>query len=182
MEFTHLITIFGATEAEPQGIAALGIDPLAILAQAATFLLLFFIIKKFALDKIVKTLEDRRRTIDDGVRLGREMEAEKERLNEAVDKKLQEARVEADKIIAVSHEEAGAIMREAQEAATRKADAILADAHAKIEEDIIKARAGLQKEIVSLVADATAVIVEEKIDAQKDMNMIERALAKVRGV
>lgn len=175
------IQLIGAASEEPQGIAALGIDPLAIAAQAATFLLLFFIIKKFALDKIVATLEERRKTIDDGVRLGREMEAEKEKLSEEIDKKLQEARTEADKIIAASHQEAGAIIRESQEAATRKADAILADAHAKIEEDIIRAREGLQKEVSTLVADAVAVIAEEKIDAQKDMGMIERALAKVRG-
>ena len=50
--------------------------PLAILAQAATFLVLFFVIKKFALDGIVSTLEKRRKTIDDGVRLGREISAQ----------------------------------------------------------------------------------------------------------
>lgn len=178
--FVTILQTFGAAES-PQGIAALGIDPLAILAQAGTFLVLFFIIKKFALDKIVSTLEERRKTIDDGVRLGREMEAEKERLSEEINKELHKARLEADKIIAQSHEEAGAIMREAQEAALRKTEAMLKDAHAKIEEDILKARAGLQKEVMELVAEASAIITEEKIDAQKDMGMIERALARVRG-
>ena len=181
MEFLHVLTIFGATE-EPQGIAALGIDPLAILAQAATFLLLFWVIKKFALDKIVKTLEDRRKTIDDGVRLGREMEAEKERLSEQIENELKKARIEADKIIAGSREEAGGIVRAAEESATRKVDALLADAHAKIEEDIQAARSGLEKDVRELVANATAIVLEEKLDAKKDMNMIERALAKVRGV
>lgn len=176
----NLVQILGATSEEPQGIAALGIDPLAILAQAGTFLVLFFIIKKFALDKIVATLEERRKTIDSGVRLGREMEAEKERLQDEISKELHKARSEADKIIAASHEEAGAILREAQEAASRKTDAMLADAHAKIEEDILTARESLQKEVLELVAEATAIITEEKMDAKKDMGIIERALAKVR--
>ena len=70
MEILSLLTSFGAAE-ETKGIGALGIDALAILAQAATFLILFLIIKKFALEKIVATLEKRRKTIDDGVRLGR---------------------------------------------------------------------------------------------------------------
>lgn len=179
MSALSLIQILGATE-EPQGIAALGIDPLAILAQAATFLLLFYVIKKFALDKIVKTLEERRKTIDQGVRLGREMEVEKEKLSEEINKELQKARTEADKIIATSREEAGAIVRDAETAAQRKADAIVADARAKIEEDVVKARDGLQKEVLELVADASSVILEEKLDARKDMNMIERAIAKVR--
>lgn len=179
-DFVQLIQIMGATGEEPQGIAALGIDPLAILAQAATFLVLFFIVKKFALDKIVATLEARRKTIDDGVRLGRQMEAEKERLSEEISKELQKARVDADAIIATSREEAATIIRDAQEAAQRKTDALLADARAKIEEDILKARQGLEKDILELIAEATAVIAEEKIDAKKDMNMIERAIAKVR--
>jgi F-type H+-transporting ATPase subunit b len=170
----------GATGEEPQGIAALGLDPLAILAQAATFLVLFFIIKKFALDKIVATLEDRRKTIDSGVRLGREMEAEKERLSEEIGKELHKARIEADKIVATSREEAASILHDAQEAAQRKTDALLADARAKIEEDILKARTTLEQDVLELVAEATAIITEEKLDAKKDMNMIERAIAKVR--
>lgn len=178
--FVNVIQIVASTGEESQGIAALGIDPLAILAQAGTFLVLFFIIKKFALDKIVATLEARRKTIDDGVRLGREMEADKERLSEEITKQLQETRKEADAIIAAGHREAGEIVREAEHAAARKAEAILVDATAKIEEDILKARQHLETEILELVADATAVIAEEKLDAKKDSGLIERALARVR--
>lgn len=181
MQFLQALTILATTE-EPHGIAALGIDPLAILAQATTFLLLFWVINKFALDKIVKTLEARRQTIDDGVRLGREMEAEKEKLSEQIERELKKARNEADKIIAQSRGEASGILREAEEATARKVDAMLADARAKIDEDIQLARESLEKEVRELVANATSVLIEEKLDAQKDMSMIERALAKVRSV
>ena len=64
----------GHAAEEPAGIAALGIDPLAILAQAGTFLVLFWVVKKFALNKISATLEERRKTIDQGVRLGQKRE------------------------------------------------------------------------------------------------------------
>jgi len=179
MEFLNLFTTFGAEEAS--GIGALGIDFLAILAQAATFLILFFVIKKFALDGIVKTLEKRRKTIDDGVRLGQEMEAEKARLDEKVDAALRRARADADTIIAGGQKEAGEIIKAAEEAATRKADAILADAHGKIEEDIDAARRGLEQEMRQLVAEATEVIIEEKLDAKKDEGLIKRAFARVGG-
>lgn len=180
MEILHTLTVFGATGEEPQGIAALGIDPLAILAQAATFLVLFWVIKKFALDKIVATLEKRRQTIDDGVRLGREMEAEKERLDEKVAAALQKARAEADKVIAQGHEEAGEIISKAEADATRKVDAMLTDAHARIDEDIEKARANLEQEMRNLVAEATEMILEEKLDAKKDASLLSRALSRVR--
>ena len=179
MELMTVLTVFGATE-EAEGIAALGIDPLAILAQAATFLLLFWVIKKFALDKIVTTLEKRRKTIDDGVRLGRQMEAEKERLDEKVEAALKKARNEADKIIAESREEAGSIIKQAEITASNKVDGMLEDAHKKIEEDIDAARKGLEQDMRSLVAEATEAIIKEKLDAKKDASLLDRALLKVR--
>lgn len=178
MQVLSLLTNFGATE-EVSGIGALGIDFLAILAQAFTFLVLFFVIKKFALDGIVKTLEKRRKTIDDGVRLGVEMEAEKAELDEKVEAVLRDARINADEIIAGGQKEAGSIIKAAEEAAGRKVDAMLADAHGKIEEDITAARKGLEQEMRALVAEATEVIIEEKLDAKKDESLIKRAFARV---
>jgi F-type H+-transporting ATPase subunit b len=175
MEFLSSLTIFGATE-QPSGIAALGIDPLAILAQALTFLVLFFIIKKFALDKIVSTLEKRRKTIDDGVRLGLEMEAEKTKLDEKVEHILRKARGEADQIIAQAHEESGAIVKEAEVKATQKVDTMLADAHHKISDEITKAKKDLERETVELVALATEKIIKQKVDSTKDADLIKRSL------
>lgn len=181
MEIIQVLTIFSASE-QPQGIAALGIDPLAILAQTVTFLLLFWVIKKFALDKIVKTLEERRQTIDDGVRLGRKMEVEEKLLEERIEKELKKARNAADKLIAEGKDEANKIIREGEEATSRKVEQMLADAHSKIEEDILNAQKKLESDIRILIADATEVILEEKIDHSKDISMIDKALAKVRSI
>src|SRR5690349_4409940 len=82
------------------GVAALGINLKALILQVITFLIVFWLLKRFALTKIVQTLEERRQKIDEGVTLGREMEAEKAKLQDQVKASLQEARSEADKIIA----------------------------------------------------------------------------------
>lgn len=180
-ELLRVVNMFGAVGEESEGIAALGIDPIAILAQAGTFLVLFWIIKKFALSKIVATLEARHKTIDDGVRLGRQMEAEKEKLKEEIEKVLQKARQDADKIIASGNSESGEILKQAEASATRKVDAMLQDAHAKIEEDIKHARKQLEGEMLELVAEATEAILKEKLDAKKDSSLITRALKHARG-
>jgi F-type H+-transporting ATPase subunit b len=177
-QLLNTFMIFGAAE-ESEGIAALGIDPLAILAQAGTFLVLFFIVKKFALEKIVASLEKRRQTIEDGLLLGREMEAEKAKLDQTVEDTLHKTRAEADKIIVSAQKESATIIKQAEEAAGRKADAMLADAHNKIGEDINKARKDLEHEMRTLVAQATEVIIKEKLDANKDSALIERAIKEV---
>jgi F-type H+-transporting ATPase subunit b len=172
------LQIFANTE-EAGGIAALGIDPLAIVAQAVTFLLLFFVIKKFALEKIINTLEERRKTIDKGVHLGIKMQEEKQKFDEEADKILQSARKEADKIIAGGHQEAGEIIKEAENVATRKTDAMLVDAQAKIDDQIKKARVQLEQDVLSLVAEASSVVLREKVDAKKDAAILERAIKEV---
>lgn len=180
MEFIHLLTVFGATGEQPQGIAALGIDPLAILAQMATFVVLFIVIKKFALDKIVANLEERRKTIDAGVRLGQEMEAEKEKLDEQIEKTLQKARNQADEIIAEAHEESGKLVKSAEDKANEKVETMLSDAQAKIDSEVTRAKRDLEKETLELVARATESIIKEKLDATKDAKLMTRSLEEAR--
>lgn len=177
-----LPTILAASEAaaEPEGIAALGIDPWAILAQAITFLVLFLIIKKFALGKIVNTLESRRKTIDKGVLLGIEMEKQKAQLDEEVEKLLHKAREEADKIIAGGKTEATTILQQAQEDAQTKADELLKTAHNQIAEDIERAKTELKSEMVGLVADATGALLHQKVSAKSDTQIIEKILKEAR--
>lgn len=165
---------------ESEGIAALGIDPWAILAQAITFLVLFLVIKKFALGKIVNTLETRRKTIDKGVLLGIEMEKQKEHLDEEVEKLLHQARQDADKIIAGGQAEAATILHQAEADAQQKAATLLADAQNRINENIERAKNELQKEMVDLVAEATGALIREKVTAKRDAAIIEKILKEAK--
>jgi F-type H+-transporting ATPase subunit b len=178
----QLPTLFAATEAaaeEAEGIAALGLDPLAILAQAFTFIVLFYIVKKYALDGIVKTLEDRRKTINDGVSLGFTLREEREKLADTVDKELAKARKAADGILSDANKEAGSIVRAAQDEASTKVEGMISDAHVRIADDIVKAKNELKGEVTNLVAEATGAVLGEKLDSKKDQDLIKRMLAGV---
>lgn len=181
LELLTTVTRFASEAAEEKsGIAVLGIDFKVILLQAGTFLLLFFTIKKFALDGIVSTLEQRRQTIDKGVELGLEMEKKKGEFDEELKKLHNKARETADEIIATANKESSAIIKAGEASAAKKVDQMLKDAEARIEREMNKARTELKHEMLSLVAEATEVIIDEKLDKQKDAGLISRALAKVR--
>ncbi|HSX52804.1 MAG TPA: F0F1 ATP synthase subunit B [Patescibacteria group bacterium] len=170
--------IFG--DGSSGGIAALGINLKALILQIITFIIVFWLLKRFALDKIVQTLEERRQKIDDGVTLGREMEAEKAKLEDQVKAIMLQARKDADKIIAQARTESTQLIKDAETVAGRKADTLMADAHARIEDDIKRARQGLEQDMLSLVAEATEVIIEEKLDDKKDNALIRRVLQGVK--
>ena len=178
----HTIQTFASTaaaEEESAGIAALGIDPIAIVIQAVTFLVLFFLIQKLALKKIVTTLEERRQTINRGLHLTAEMDAMKADLDERVGKALKEARKEADVIISEAKHESSEIVHAAEEAATRKADALLKDAEAKIERDIASAKKELKSEVAALVSEVTTAVLRDKVTTAEDRKLTEKYLKEV---
>lgn len=158
------------------GIAVLGVDLKSLILQIVSFVLLYWLLKKFAFAKIISALDERRRTIDQGVELGLKLAEEKDRLDTQVEKLLNKARLEADNIIVAGRQDVSAMLKEAETAASKKTDAMLADAQARIEDDILRARRKLEQETLALVAEATEVIIGEKLDAQKDSALIERAL------
>lgn len=176
--FYFLLSTFAAAGGESSGgIAALGVDFKALILQIATFVIVFLLLKQFALKKIVDALEKRRETIDNGVKLGLEMQKAKEELETRTAEVLAKARSEADKIIAAGHQDARELLKETEAAAARKTDALLADAHAKIEEDMARAAKKLERDMLELVAEATEAIIGEKLDRAKDSAIIERALS-----
>ncbi len=167
---------------EKSGIAVLGIDPKAVILQAGTFLLLFLIVKKFALRGIIDTLEQRRLTIDKGVELGQEMEKKKIEFDAEVDKLRRQARSAADDIIAAAHKDAGQIIKDGEASAAQKVQSMLDDAEARIGREMAKARTELRAEMQNLVADATEVIIHEKLDAKKDASLLARALSSLNSL
>lgn len=163
-------------ESSSSGIGALGVSGQAFLIQLLTFVVAYFLLRHYAFGPILKVLQERRETIEQGVKLGEEMKVERAKLDEQVDKELHDARRKADAILAEAHDAAKDVNREAEEKARAKADNILAEAKSRIEQEAQAARRGLEKEIVGLISDATEAIIDEKVDAKKDAVLIDKAL------
>lgn len=168
-----LLTQFGDSSS---GIGALGIDTKAFIIQLVTFLLAFWVLEHFAFKPIVKIMNERRETIESGVKLGEQMKQEEAKLAAKVDETLHKARQEADGIIATAQDSGRQAIREAEEKARAKADGIIAEAESRIVQDTARARKQLESELVGLISDATEAIIDEKVDAKKDAALIDRAL------
>lgn len=166
-----------AAEHAEEGLP-LGLSPTAFLIQLVTFVLIFFLLKRFAFTPIVKLLDKRHEVIETGVKHGLEMEKEKNQLQKDADKVVREARHAADKIIGDAQKEGREIIRESEKSAVSKIEHMYKDAEARINEESEQARRKLEKEITGLVAEAAEAVVEEKVDAKKDADLIDRAIKK----
>jgi F-type H+-transporting ATPase subunit b len=158
------------------GLGALGVDGGAFIIQLITFVLAFLVLRRFAFGPILKVLNERRATIESGVKLGEQMQKEKAELEAKAEAMLAKARQEADGIIAGAQDSGRTAIREAEEKARAKAEGIITAAEGRLEQDKARARQALEKEVASLVASATEAVVGEKLDAKKDAALIERSL------
>lgn len=165
----------GSAEAA-SGFGALGVDLKAFIVQFITFLIVFFILKKYVFSKIVEVLDKRQNVIEEGVKSAQAMTEQKEKLEKEVAKMRSEARKQADEIIAESRNQAEDIVAKAELATTAKTDKMLADAKVKINEETEKSRRGLKAEIVSLVVDTTEKLIGSKVDTAKDQKIIDEAV------
>lgn len=168
---------FAAENAEePSGLAALGINGEAFVIQLITFLLVYFVLKKFVFARVVALLEKRNKTIDEGVKLSEEAKKRSQELDNEIAEAHKNARLEADKLLASTKSQADQIVRDAEESAAKKAENILVEAKKKITEETERARRALERDTVDLIIEATEVVSKEKLDAKKDSNLIKQAL------
>lgn len=168
------IMLFAAAD-EASGLP-LGLSLESFVIQIITFLIVFFLIKRFAVGPIVRLLEKRRITIEDGVKMGIRMEHQREKVDKELAELKREARNEADRIIANAHKESRDVLRAAEKAAQRKTDAMLSDAEIRIKEEQDQARRSLESELAELVSEATEAVVGEKVDQKKDAEIIKKAM------
>jgi F-type H+-transporting ATPase subunit b len=175
----NMLSIVAATEAAgeaSEGIGALGLSLPAIIASTITFLVLFYVVKKFALSGIVANLEKRENDISRGLHLTAEMDKKAAELEATVEKTLKAARADADAIIADARLETGKMLQEAEEKANKKADEIMRSAAGKIERDIVEARVELKSEMAGLITEATEAILNQKLDQNSDRKLVENYL------
>lgn len=158
------------------GLGALGIDGQALIIQLVTFLLAFWVLQHWAFGPITRMMEQRRKTIAEGVHLGEKMQKEQAELEAKVARTIHEARGKADTMLAAAQTEARQTIQEAEDKAREKAEEIVDSAKVRIEQDKARARRQVEGEVVNLVAEATEAIIDEKIDAKRDAGLIDKAL------
>ena len=181
--YTFLAAASEAAHSEESAglLGALGINGKLFVTQLLAFLVLVAILGKFVYPVLVRSIDERRESIEKGLKQAKEAQQASEDAEVRVQRLLADARKEADDILARSQSEATAQVAEAEDKARKRSEQIIKDAHTQLESDVAKARVALKKDTASLVAMATERILREKIDGTKDAQLINRALSSSNG-
>ena len=142
-----------------------------------SFLILLFLLGKFAWPAILGSLKERESTIEESMTRAERALAEAKKLQADTDAQRQEAGRQAQTILRDARDEATRL-READVEKTR-ADiaAMQARALADIEQQKTNALAELRSEVANLAIGAAEKILDERIDAGTQSQLVDRFIA-----
>ena len=145
--------------------------PNQIFWLSVTLVIIYLVLNRVALPRIAAVLAERQGTITNDLAAAEELKQKAVEAEDAYNKALADARVEAAKIVA----EARAEMQGALDEATAKADAEIAVRAAESEKAIAEIRAGAM-EAVKIVAKDTAKEIVAAMGSKADARSVTSAV------
>ena len=137
-----------------------------LIAQMVNFLLVTFVLYKFAIKPILATYDERQKKIADGLQYAEEMkaqllEAEKERLE-----KIKEAVAEAQKILGDARDQSKAMLEQKIQEASAQAESLIRKAGEATELERQKMLAEVKAEVARLVVETTARVLDKELSSE----------------
>jgi len=149
------------------------LNPGLTLWTAITFILLIFVLGKYAFGPIVKMLDEREHTIRDSIDEAKRERAEAEKLLARQKDALLQAQREAAEIAKRNHQEMEAYRAQLTGLAKKESDALVASARKQIEEEKTKAVAELRAEVADLAIAAATRIVKSSLDEKTQRQLVD---------
>jgi F-type H+-transporting ATPase subunit b len=153
-----------------QGIVeTFGIDWPMLIAQAINFLIVAYVIWKFAFKNILSTIKEREKQISDSLKNADRIKLELEETEKQQQETLQEASMEAKKTISSAQEQAKAFIESQKEDARKQAEEIISKAKVAMEQERERVLREARDEIAALVVlTASKVLAKDLSEDEKE--------------
>lgn len=149
--------------------------------QILIFLLLLWLLRKFAWKPILKAVNDREEGIKDALDSAEKAKLEMQNLQADNEKLLQEARTEREAMLKEAREIKAKMIADAKDEAKTEADKMIANAQEAIESEKKSAIAELKEEVASLSLQiAEKVVKSELSDKEKQLKLVDEMLGDAK--
>lgn len=142
------------------------------------FLIVFFILRKFAWKPIIGSLRERENNINDAILSAEKVRKEMSELKSENEALLAKAREERSQMLREAKEMRDKIVADAHEQAKADMDKIVADAQAVIHQQKMAAITDLKNQVGNLVLEATEKVLRRELDNKQDQERYIRELAQ----
>ena len=155
------------------------VDPGLAIWTIVVFLVLLFLLKKFAWQPLLGALEARQETIKKSLDDAEKAQKELQRLNQESAEIIKKARVEAESIVSKSMSDAEKIREEIKQKARAEADTIVRDARSQIETETGKALRQIRSEIADMSVMIASKLIQRNFTKEDNNELIEETLKQI---
>lgn len=145
------------------------------------FLIVFFILKKFAWKPIISSLSEREKNIADSIATAERVKLEMAQMKSENEALMAKAREERSQLLKEAKELKDKIVNEAKEQAKTEAGKILADAQASIEQQKNAALTDVKNAIGNMVIEVTEKVIRRELASKPEQENYIRSLANELG-
>lgn len=145
---------------------------LTLLAQAATFAILIWFTARFVWPPLLNAVENRQKTIADGLAAGERGKHELEMASKRAADVLRDTKQQASDIVAQAEKRAATLIDEAKEQARAEGERILAGAKAELDQEVFRAKEALRQQVADLAVAGAEKILRREIDAKAHADIL----------
>ena len=160
-----------------------GDNPIALdytyFAQILSFLVLVWILKKFAWKPLMNVMEKRRQFIEDNLTFAERERQEAERIKQEYQSELIKARTEAQAIVEKASKQSEERAAEILSAARQEAEKMKQAALAEIERERDKAVVEVRAQVIDLSVAVAEKILRQKLDMRGQEALIDQFIQEV---
>jgi F-type H+-transporting ATPase subunit b len=176
----HFLVLLAAAEAggQVEEIAkTFGVDWPHLIAQMISFGIVCVILQRYAYKPVLKTLEQRRQQIAQGVANTEKIKAELAQTEVHRQEMMSQASVQANQLIDEARSAAGRVGEQETQKAVAAAEQIIAKAREAAEQDYARMLSELKRELGQLVVQTTAAVVG-KVLTPEDQRRLDEETAQ----
>ena len=143
-----------------------------------SFLIIMFLLKKFAWPVILKSLDERERNIADALNAAKKAKEEMQNLKADNEKLLQEARNERDNILKEARDAKDSIISEAKNKATEESDRLRRIAREEIQNEKLAAITELKNQVANLSIEIAEKVIRHELSSDEKHKVLIQDMLK----
>lgn len=147
-----------------------------IFWMTVTFLIVFFIMKKFAWGPILKMIQEREESIEGALAAAEKAKEEMEKLQSNNEKLLAEARMEKDKMLKEAREIREKMISDAKDAAQKESQRILTEARNSIQNEKVAAINELKNQVALMSIEIAEKVVKKELSSNESQKVLVNTL------
>jgi F-type H+-transporting ATPase subunit b len=173
----NVATAFAQEAEAPSGLMSIKFN--LMFWTLIIFLLVFWILAKFAFGPITAAVEAREKALEEAIEAAKRDREQAAKLLQEHQAKIEAARGEAQKIIAEGRSVGEKLRADMIEQTRKEQQDMLERARREIETERDRAIAQLRKEAVDLALAGASKVIEQNLESQKNRQLVESYLASI---